>query len=346
MNTRRDPFEVLGVTETADDTAIKSAYRGLVKTCHPDVDRSAAARERFDEIQGAYEVLMDPSKRAQALRARGARARPATPEPADLAGQFGAFFDNVDKNGRGRPLNANPSAFRRPGRQTVDFKISLEQAFAGGEFEVPGASGPCVTCGGDGNVISDNWHRCEVCDGHGMARAVRGIITVENECPSCEGRGRTRRVSCTSCAGSGRANRASVKVAIPPGCRDGYRITQNNGHGARGWGAIDLAVVVAVESHERFYRDGEDLHARLTVPVWAAALGDLPQIVGIDGRQVTVPIRPGTQSGDEVRIAGAGMPAFSGRGEMVVEILIDVPAAVEGELKEIFERLKASTSRR
>jgi molecular chaperone DnaJ len=334
-----DPFEVLGLDPSCTDRDVGAAFRREAAKCHPDTERGRTdprAPARFQAIAEARDLLLDPAARADAVRRRGA-AR--TGEAFGDA--FERFFDNVDRNGRGAAANAA----NRPRRGSdVDrtVALSLEQAFRGGSFVLRNAPGPCGPCGGTGDALADAPRTCPLCEGSGRSRQTKGLITVTVECPRCEGAGSTRTVPCPSCSGQGRNEGAGAPYQVPPGARDGMVVVLR-GYGAPGYlGGTrgDIRLRLRIRPHDLYGRDGDDLRTRLRVPVWDVAHGCSRSLAGIDGLPVDVDVPAGSAGGDVLLVAGRGMPAFPGRGDLHVEILVEVPPADTPALRAAYDALR------
>lgn len=337
-----DPFDVLGLGPDCSDDEVKAAFRRAAAACHPDSQAGRSdpgAAERFRACVAARDALLDKDRRAEA-----ARRRAAPPRGGDAFGSsFDAFFDNIDRHGRGAAARTGP----RP-RRGADIErtvaLSLEQAFRGGAFLLRDAPGPCRPCEGSGQVRSERARECEGCGGSGRVSRTKGLITLAVECPGCAGTGRTHRAPCPDCAGQGRNEGAGTPYQVPPGARDGL-VSVLRGYGAPGFagGARgDLRLLFRVRRHVVFEREGDDLRAGLTVPVWDVALGCRREIAGIDGEPVEVVIEPGLPGGRVLTFPGRGMPAFPGRGDLRVEVAIEVPPAASPALREAYEGLRAA----
>lgn len=333
----KDYYRILGVDRSADDKAIKSAYRKLARKHHPDVAKGKDDGQRFREITEAYEVLSDPEKRRRYDTLGPDWQRQAQPGPGgpgqggarveygDL-GDFSEFFRTifgdagVRRGGGGfggggfdRGGFEDLSGFSRAGSGRGDdvqanVTISLEEAYSGTrktfEFEM---EEPCATCHGSGNVAGKP---CATCHGSGWQRA-----------------------------------RREVDVRIPAGVRSGQkvRVTGEGGGGTRHRGDLYLAVTVA--SHRDFERKGDDIALTLPITAPEAALGAALEVPTLRGK-VSMKVPPGTSSGRIFRLPGYGMPRVKGggAGDQLVTVRIVMPAELKPEEKELYERLKALRS--
>lgn len=335
----RDPFEVLGIPPTSDESLIKTAYRAAAKHCHPDVDRGDDAAARFRELSEAFEALKDPGARDAAVR-RHSASPGAQPHDA-----FGKVFEFLDNHGRGterRPLRTKKRGIDRE----VVLTVSLEQAFAGGDVVVPGVNGQCTVCSGSGTVPTRLRPECPDCGGFGYTRLVKGFTSVQSPCKTCRGVGAVDFADCGACGGLGVSERESTIIDIPPGCQEGYVVTVPEcGNGGRSGGSPgDLIVSIAVADHDRFKRVGENLETEITLPVWSLGLGCKAEIVGIDGRRMTVGVPQGAHPGMRLSLRGQGMPAYPGRGNLVVVLKAFLPPGETPELRKAYAALEAAWS--
>jgi len=347
-----DPFDVLGVSESASEAEIASAFRAKAKLCHPDANKDPGAAERFTQLGQAREALLDPARRAQALKARqgrtGAGGRGWAPPSFTAEGRgkgatasaFDAFFDNIETNGRGREFRRERPV--RGGNIEREAWITLEQSFRGGRVTLPNANGPCRACDATGRVPAPERRPCPGCAGRGWTRRVNGIVTGEMACPTCRTDGTVDYDTCPACGGTCQAQGAGVQIEVPAGARDGMRITREGlgTPGLHGGANGDLAVVVRIKDHPVFTRQDQHLSATVEVPVWDAALGTQARLTGIDGCGLLVKVPPGTSGGTVLVLEGQGMPAYPGRGELRVRVAVTVPDASSGPLRQAFEALR------
>ncbi|MBB5378931.1 molecular chaperone DnaJ [Deinococcus metalli] len=341
-----DYYELLGVANSASADEIKSAYRKLALKYHPDRNKEAGASEKFTQINEAYAVLSDAEKRAHYDR-YGSAPSAGMPGGDPFGGMGGAGFDPMDifeqlfggaMGGRGR---------RGPARgddlETEAF-VTLAQARAGEEVEVmvdrlttcehchgsrtePGGQPPktCTTCGGAGAVRA-------------QARTIFGVVETQQPCPTCRGEGQIIQDPCTVCKGRGRTLKAEpVKVKLPRGIDEGYRIRVagkgNEGPGGNG----DLYVHIEMEKHPQLRREAEHLIYPAKIGFAKAALGGRIEVPTLDG-PVSVEVKPGTQHGELHRLHEKGMPRLQGRGngDLVVEydVMVPKPAQLSPEARD------------
>lgn len=331
-----DYYELLGVAKTASADEIKSAYRKLALKYHPDRNKEEGAAAKFTQINEAYAVLSDAEKRAHYDR-YGSAPSAGMPGGDPFGGMGGAGFDPMDifeqlfggamGGARGR---------RGPARGDdleTEAHVTLLQARAGDEVEVsvdrlttcehcagtktePGGRSPkpCATCGGGGTVRA-------------QARTIFGVVETQQTCPTCRGEGQLIQDPCTVCKGRGRTLKAEkVKVKLPRGIDEGYRIRVsgmgNEGPGGNG----DLYVHIEMETHPTLRREQEHLIHTARIGFAKASLGGKVEVPTLDGPQA-VEVKPGTQHGELHRLPGQGMPRLQGRGngDLIVEFQVAVP---------------------
>ncbi|MBL8549856.1 MAG: molecular chaperone DnaJ [Hyphomonadaceae bacterium] len=354
--TNRDYYEVLGVPRTADQAAIKAAFRKLAMKHHPDQNPGCkVSEETFKEIGEAYSVLSDEAKRAQYDRfgkaafqngGGGPQSGAGFADFADLfnevfGGDFGEFF------GRGGPRPRGPE---RGADRRYDVEISLEQAFAGVEREinVPAAV-KCEPCRGTGSEGAAPPELCRTCQGAGQVQASQGFFRVVRTCPTCHGRGQAAANPCKHCSGRGlQQKQRTLSVKIPAGVEDGARIrlAGEGDAGPRGGPNGDLYLFLSVRPHQLFERDGPDLYCRVPVAMHTAALGGEAEVPTIDGESSSVSIPTGAQTGRRFRIKGKGMPSLRSRerGDLHVEIQVETPVNLSAKQRKLLEEFAASCS--
>ncbi len=346
--TKRDYYEVLGVARDAAVTEIKQAYRGLAVEFHPDRNpNDPEAEERFKEASEAYAILSDPEKRARYDRF-GHEGFPgsgfsgfdpsAFGDFADILGDlFGFGFGDIFGGRRG----GRGGGPRRGRDLQYTLGLTLEEAAVGAErtVRIPRQE-PCATCEGSGAEPGTSPESCGTCHGAGQVMFRRGFLSVSQTCPSCGGAGRVNRHPCSGCSGRGRVEKqANLKVSVPAGVDSGMRLrlAGEGEAGGQGGPAGDLFVVLAVEEHSLFQRDGSDLHLEVPVSVFQAMLGGSLTVSTVLGEKREVEIRAGAQPGDVIRMKGDGMPRVdSGRqGDLYVHIRVVVPRRLTSEQKKL-----------
>jgi molecular chaperone DnaJ len=347
-----DFYELLQVDRSADERAIKSAYRRLAMECHPDRNGGCPdAEARFKAISQAYECLKDPQKRAAYDRFGHAAFRNGQGGFGGGAQDFGSFsdiFENIfGEFMNGAQANRRSNALRGSDLR-YDLEISLEEAFAGKQVELRvDTTTRCEPCEGKGAKPGTAARACTTCHGRGQVRAQQGFFVVERTCPTCRGVGEVIADPCDKCRGEGRVERQrSLDVRIPAGVDEGTRIrlAGEGEAGVRGGPPGDLYIFVHLRRHPVFQREGTTLFARCPVSFTTASLGGSIELPGLDRQRHEVKIPAGIQSGKQLRIRGAGMPVVNGRGhgDMVVQVEVETPTRLSAKQKELLEAFRAT----
>ena len=341
-----DLYEVLGVSRTASFTEIKKAYRELARKYHPDANpNDAAAEQRFKDIAMAYEILSDEEKRNQ-YDQFGSVGNTSSPfqGAGGISDIFEAFFGGQSPFGssgfKTQPSNSG-------GDIEVALNITLEEVVNGGEAEFAlSLALPCEICAGSGSGNGES-EPCGRCDGHGQLQQVRhsilGQIMSTTVCPSCQGFGELIVDPCDSCSGSGitKADK-SFSIEVPKGVDTGItqRLSGMGAAGLRGGPKGDIHVRYVVEQHSRFSRNGDNLIEQLWIPVTQAALGAEIDYQTFDGMQ-KLKIPAGSRTGDRFRYSGLGVPRLQrrGRGDLIVELVIDTPQNLSARSKQLMVEL-------
>jgi molecular chaperone DnaJ len=350
----KDYYEILGIAKDAGDDEIKKAYRKLAMKWHPDQNNGdPEAETKFKEVSEAYEVLSDSQKRAAYDRMGHAAFQQGMGggggAGAGMGGGFGGFNDIFEEM-FGDFMGARGGGQRAMRGNDVQFsmEIDLEDAYAGKRetIEVPSID-ECDKCGGKGAEPGTSAEGCSTCGGIGRVRAQQGFFTIERTCPTCKGEGTIIKSPCKQCGGAGRQRtEKNLKVNIPAGIDDGRRIRlPGEGEaGVRGGPAGDLYVLVSIRPHKFFKRDGANLKCRAPIPVTKAALGGEVEVPTIDGKKTKVKIPQGTQTNQQFRIKGKGMPIMrsDSRGDMFVEVFVETPVNLSKKQRELLEQLDES----
>ena len=353
---KRDYYELLGLSKGASADEIKKAYRAKAKELHPDRNAdNPNAEAQFKEVNEAYDVLKDADKKAAYDRfghaafegGMGGGGRPGG--QGDFTSAFSDVFDDLfgDFMGGGRRSGGRNRATRGSDLR-YNLRVSLEEAYTGLQksIKVP-TSVQCGSCNGTGAESGSEPTTCPTCSGMGKVRATQGFFTVERNCPTCSGLGQMIKNPCRSCSGAGRVEKdRSLSVNVPAGVETGTRIrlSGEGEAGMRGGPAGDLYIFIEVEEHKIFNRDGLNLFCRVPVSMSSAALGGDIEVPTIDGGRSRVKIPQGSQSGRQMRLRGKGMPAIksSHSGDMFIELAVETPVNLTSRQKELlreFEKL-------
>ncbi|QDS98920.1 molecular chaperone DnaJ [Adhaeretor mobilis] len=343
MATQRCYYETLGVSRTASSSEIAVSYRKLAVKYHPDKnpgDEEAIAA--FKECSEAFEVLNDPNKRSRydqfghaGVNGQG-HAGSGFSDVEDIFSAFGDVFGDIF-GGRGGGRGGGSRRRVRKGRDVrCDVTLTLHEAAEGVcktvEFQ---RQEPCQKCEGTGAADPKAVETCSYCGGHGQVIQQAGIVRMQTTCPSCHGAGKTITKPCGVCKGKATLlKNVEADVDIPAGIDTDMqiRITAEGEPSASGGPPGDCYCVVTVEEHELFDREGQHLICRVPITYPQAVLGCQLEVPTLDGRdEVTIP--PGTQHADVFTLRGEGMrdPRVSGRGDLHVQVLIDVPTKVSDE---------------
>ena len=344
MAQKRDYYEVLGVSRDADEDTLKKAYRKLAMQYHPDRNVGDPEAERcFKEASEAYDVLRDAQKRQIYDRYGHAGLQGAglpnfgNIDPMDI---FGDILGDLFGGGRRR---RGP----QPGRDLqMAVEVDLLEAARGvkKEIKVPRAE-TCSDCSGSGAKPGTRPANCRRCGGHGVVIQGQGFFRIQQTCSACGGQGAVIPDPCRTCHGRGAVEvERTLSLNIPPGVDNdvSIRLTGEGEAGERGAPPGDLYCVLRVRKHPLFVRHGQDLHCEVPVTISQAALGRPIEVPMLDGQFVSHTLKRGTQSGDEVRISGKGMPHLrSGRpGDMVVHVRIVTPRRLTKRQEELFHELE------
>ena len=356
MATQRDYYDILGVPRGASDDDIKRSFRKLAQQWHPDVNTSHEADTRFKEINEAYQVLSDPQRR-QAYDMFGHAAAGAGATGFDPFGGFGAgqaggfqgFGDIFDAF-----FGGTAGAGRRPHVPTgadlrYDLQVTFAESIGGVDKEVEfTALSRCETCAGTGAEPGTSPTTCPKCQGTGELRQVRstvlGQIVNVVACDRCRGTGKIVETPCHTCRGDGRVERKrTLRVSVPAGIDDSHQIRLSGEGEAAPRGGVpgNLYVVIHVTPHPQLRRRDAELYFDLPISITQAALGARMTIPTADGED-EIEIRPGTQSGSEIRLRGKGVPHLrraGSRGDLHVMVEVRVPSKLSARQRELLEQL-------
>lgn len=350
---QRDYYEVLGVSKSASESDLKSAFRNLARKYHPDVSDVPNAEERFKEINEAYHVLSDDEKRAAYDRfghaaVKGANSGAGGYQTADFSDFADIFGDIFGFGGFGGRTTRSRTAPRRGADLQYRVRLSFKEAVFGAEKEINVTRDePCSTCGGSGAKPGTSPETCQQCHGQGEVRQTRqtllGSMVQVVTCPTCGGKGKSISSPCSTCHGKGQERKTRrKKVSIPAGVDDGTRIrlSGEGQPGANNGPSGDLYLVISVKGHKYFRRRDHDILLDLNINIAQATLGAKVKIPTVDGESM-LKIPPGTQPGEVIRMRGKGVPHLrsSTRGDQLVVINLTVPKRLDPEERALFEQL-------
>ena len=348
---KRDYYEVLGVSRDVDAKELKKAYRKLAMKYHPDRnpdDKDADAK--FKEATEAYEILGDQQKRAAYDQYGHAGVDPNAGGGgfggggANFSDIFGDVFGDIFGGGGGRGGRGGP---QRGSDLRYTMELSLEEAVRGIEkkIRVPTLTS-CDTCDGSGAKPGTSPKTCGTCGGAGQVRMQQGFFSVQQTCPTCRGQGTMIEDPCNSCHGRGvKEETKTLSVKIPPGVDTGDRIrlSGEGEAGAMGGPAGDLYVQVSVKEHELFHRDGRNLYCDVPISIVDAALGGELEVPTLDGR-VKLKIPAETQSGKLFRLRGKGVTPVRGgtAGDLLCRVQVETPVNLTSDQKDLLMKFQES----
>lgn len=352
MADKRDYYEVLGVDRSADDAALKKAYRTLAKKYHPDANPGdETAAEKFKEASEAYSVLSDPQKRAQYDQyghaafeqgggGYGGGGFEWNGDMSDMFGGFGDIFGDLF-GGRGRQSRNGPM---KGANVQTSVRIKFEEAITGVKKEIDVTiKEECPTCKGSGAKPGTGVTTCGKCGGRGQVNVIQnsilGRIQTVQTCPDCRGTGKIIKEKCTDCVGSGyKSVRKHLEIEIPAGIDNGQsiRLAGKGEPGVNGGPRGDLLVEVRIQTHEKFVRQDMEIYSRFDISFAEATLGGKVMIPTVDG-EVEYEVKAGTQPGTKVRLKGKGVPSLRNktlRGDHIVTLNVKVPTSLTKEQRE------------
>lgn len=355
-----DLYQLLGVRRNATDAEVRRAYQKHARRLHPDLNPGdSAARQRFDEMSRAFEVLSDPLRRAAYDRGETRAAPPPRFPEVGFAGfdfsaeaqsggvGFHQIFEGVLAGGGG------PAAPARGEDLEQSARVSFDEAFHGAVRRLHLVRlAPCAECAGTGDVAIRP-EPCEACGGAGQVRARRGRMIFTRPCRDCASAGVLAHRACGRCGGEGRSMQSEwAELQVPSGVREGSRIRLpgKGNAGRRGGPPGDFNLVIHLEPHPLYRRQDDDLHCEVPVTMTEAALGAHVEVPTPDGA-VVIEMPAGTQTGQRFRLRKRGMPrpGGQGRGDLYVEARVWVPAVRDDESRELlreFERRNRHDPRR
>jgi molecular chaperone DnaJ len=342
---KRDYYEVLGVSKSATKDELKKAYRKLSKQFHPDINKEPGADEKFKEVKEAYEVLSDDQKRAHYDQFGHVDPNQGF-GGGDFGGGFGGFEDifNSFFGGGGGGRRRDPNAPRQGADLQYTMTLKFEEAVFGKEtdIEIPREE-TCDTCDGKGAKPGTKVETCKHCQGSGQLNVEQntpfGRIVNRRVCHYCNGTGKEIKEKCSTCSGSGKVTRRNkIHVKIPAGVDDGQqlRVAGKGEAGINGGPAGDLYIVFHIRSHEFFERDGDDIYCEMPITFVQASLGDEVEVPTVHGK-IKLKVPAGTQTGTKFRLKGKGVPNVRGygTGDQHVIVKIVTPTKLSEKQKQL-----------
>jgi len=360
---KKDYYELLGVQKGANADEIKKAYRQKAMQHHPDKNPGdKTAEEKFKEVSEAYEVLSDDQKRAAYDRYGhdGVKFGPGGfdfgrdfshgADLSDLLGQiFGSMFGGG--GGHGQRRGHNPNGAQNGADLRYGLEIDLEDALFGAQKEITiPIERDCAKCGGTGAAEGTKRETCKRCGGSGVVVSGGGFFQMQQNCPECRGQGSVVKTPCRECGGSGRRKeKNTILLRVPKGADTGMRVrvAGKGMGGTRGGAPGDLYVEFSIRENKLFERTGDDLLCHAPVPPDTAALGGEVNVPTPDG-YTKLKVQPGTRNGAMFRLRGKGSPMANGRGagDLIVEVVLETPAALNPRQKKALEEFRAAFEER
>lgn len=353
---KSDYYDVLGVARDADGSAIKNAFRKLAMKYHPDKNpNDPSAEGKFKEINEAYGVLSDEDKRAaydrygHAAFEGGGGGPPGGFTGGSFEDVFSRFGDIGDMLGElfGRQGGGGSRGPRRGSDLQIAVRISFDDAVRGKKTDVTyDRHDVCDTCTGTGAKPGTKPQKCKTCGGQGRISRQQGFFNVQTTCPVCQGAGETVKDKCGDCSGHGvKRVQRTLSVKIPAGIDDGMRmrVSSEGETGGPGGQRGDLQIIIQVEAHPIFKRDGAHVHVQRDLTFAQASLGDELVVPTVHGEE-RVHVPPGTQHGTVLRLRNRGMARLDGQGngDEFITLNLTVPTQLTREQVELMQKLKAS----
>ncbi len=342
---KRDYYEVLGVSKDVSAADLKKAYRRVAMKYHPDrAPDDPEAEKKFKEASEAYEVLSDADKRAaydqfghDAVSGGGMGGGGGFGSFSDIFGDV--FGDIFGGGGRGRGGPSRGSDLR------YNLELSLEEAVKGTEVKIRVPTlVSCKTCSGSGAKAGTKPVSCTTCGGIGQVRMQQGFFSVQQTCPNCRGKGSIISDPCGDCHGQGRIEETkTLSVKVPPGVDigDRIRLAGEGEAGGDGGPAGDLYVQIAIKQHDIFERDGKNLYCEIPISFADAALGGELEVPTLDGR-VKLKVPPETQTGKLFRLRGKGVTPVRGGsvGDLMCRVVVETPVNLSSKQKDLLREFK------
>ena len=360
MATKRDFYDVLGISKSANKDDIKAAYRKLAKQYHPDLNKAPDAEKKFKEVQEAYDILFDEQKRAAydqfghaAFDQQGGGGNPFQGggfggfsgfQDVDLGDVFGSFF------GGGQRRSRQPSGPQRGADTQMRLRIDFMDAINGKKLTIPiQYDESCLTCAGSGARSSSDLETCRQCNGSGRQRVrqrtILGMMETEAVCDNCQGRGKKIKATCATCQGKGyNRTKTDIEVNIPAGINTGQqiRISGKGERGDLGGPNGDLYLEISINKHPHFNREGNDIHLEIPISFVDATLGvtlDIPTVYG----DVSLMIPAGTQPDKVLKVKGKGVKDLRGQapGDQYIHLKIETPTNLSKKQKDLLESFRS-----
>lgn len=356
---KRDYYEVLGISKGANETEIKKAYRSLAKKYHPDMNKEAGADAKFKEVQEAYEILSDSTKRASYDQYGHAAFDQSQGFGGGAGGfgggaggfgDFGDIFGSFFGGGGGQGRRQDPNAPMQGQDKFMTMRVDFMDAVFGAEKTVSmQVDQECNSCHGSGAFSKKDIKTCSTCHGSGQVTSAQrtpfGTFQSQSVCPDCGGKGKTISKKCNECHGKGyNTKKINVDIKVPAGIVSGQqlRVSGMGERGINGGPQGDLFVEIVVSSHQYFKRQGNDIVISVPISAIDATIGtkiDVPTVTG----DVSLTIPAGTQGNTKFRLKEKGFPDLrSGRkGDQFVEVKIEIPTKISKTDKELYEQLQS-----